>query len=216
MIACSREKQFLTQHVLEYLVYAWIAGDQEKCMQPQRETLTDSLANIIQILQLGYRSGTLSVERDAGQGLEEGYIIFVNGRVVNAKTIQYSGPSAFNYLKTWGSCRFSFIEAGDTLAGPPSGSYSSNHARAPALPAPLAPTDAYGKALHSPFPRRSQAGDAAISHPESASIQRIHRRLLLLVNGQRNVTELARLIGRSPDEVQILLDDLEQAGFIQQ
>ena len=185
-------------------------------MQPQRETLTDSLANIIQILHLGYRSGTLTVERDAGQTIEEGYIIFVNGRVVDSQTNLYSGMAAFNYLKTWGSCRFSFIDASDTNATSPPWLHSSNHARAPSLSGPQTSAGAYGKVVHSPFPRRSKAGEAAISHPESTAIQRAHRRLLLLINGQRNLTELARLMARNPDEVQVLLDDLEQAGLIQQ
>lgn len=184
-------------------------------MQPQRETQTDSLANIIQILHLGYRSGTLTVERDTGQTFEEGYILFVNGRVVEAQTNEYSGIAAFNYLQTWGSCRFSFLNTSDTNAAAPSGPHSANHAGAP-LSGSLAPTDPYGREAHSPFPRRSQAGEAMISHLESASIQRIHRRLLLLINGQRNLTELARLMTRSPDEVQTLLDDLERAGLIQQ
>ena len=69
-------------------------------MQPQRETLTDSLANIIQILQLGYRSGTLTVERNVGQAIEEGYIVFVNGRAVDAHVNAYSGMTAFSYLQT--------------------------------------------------------------------------------------------------------------------
>lgn len=185
-------------------------------MQPQRETQTDSLANIIQILHLGYRSGTLTVERHTGQTIEEGSILFVNGRVVDARTNTYSGIAAFNYLQTWGSCRFSFFNENGTSTAASSGSPSSNHAGAPSPSGSLAPTDAYGKVAHSPFPRRSQAGEAMISHLESASIQRIHRRLLLLINGQRNVIELARLMTRSPDEVQSLLDDLERAGLIQQ
>jgi hypothetical protein len=183
-------------------------------MQPQRETLTDSLTNIIQILQLGYRSGTLTVERNAGQTIEEGSIVFVNGRVVDARTNQYSGLAAFNYLKTWGSCRFSFIDVSNLNATSPSESLTSNHARAAFRTGP--PVPAYGEAAYSPFPRLSQAGEAAVSHPEAAPVQRIHRRLLLLVNGQRNLTVLARLIARSPDEVQVLLDDLKKAGLIQQ
>lgn len=55
-----------------------------------------------------------------------------------------------------------------------------------------------------------------MSHPEAAPVQRLHRRLLLLINGQRNLTALARLMARNPDEVQVLLDDLEQAGLIEQ
>ncbi len=193
-----------------------VAGDQGGYMQPQRETLTDSLSNIIQILHLGYRSGTLTVERNAGQTIEEGYIVFVNGKAVDAQANQCSGLAAFNYLKTWGSCRFSFINVSDTNTISPSRSHSSNHVSAPFLSGSLAPTDAYGKAVHFPFPRLSQAGKAAISHLESLPVQRIHRRLLLLIDGQRNLTELARLMARNPDGVQVLLDDLEQAGLIQQ
>ena len=185
-------------------------------MQSQRETLTDSLTNIIQILQLGYRSGTLAAERNVGQAIEEGYIVFSNGRVVDAWTSQYRGVAAFNYLNTWGSCRFSFINASDAHATPSSEPSASNYARAPSVAGSLAPIDASGRAVHSPFPRLSQAGMAAISHPEAASVQRLHRRLLLLINGQRNLTALARLMARNPDEVQVLLDDLEQAGLIQQ
>ena len=176
--------------------------------------MTDSLTNIIQILQLGYRSGTLTVERNAGQAIEEGYIVFSNGRVIDAQTNQYSGLAAFNYLNTWGSCRFSFINASDIHPTPRS--YSLNSVRAPSDSGSLAPLDAHGRAVNSPFPRLTQAGEAAITHPEAAPVQRLHRRLLLLINGQRNLTALARLMARNPDEVQVLLDDLEQAGLIQQ
>lgn len=185
-------------------------------MQSQRETLTDSLTNIIQILQLGYRSGTLTVERDVWQTMEEGYIVFSNGRVVDAWTIRYRGLAAFNYLNTWGSCRFSFINASDTQATSSSGPYSSNYSSTPSASGSLTAIDASGRAAHFPFPRLSEAGIAVISHSEAALIQRLHRRLLLLINGQRNLTALARLIARSPDEVQVLLNDLEKAGLIQQ
>jgi hypothetical protein len=66
------------------------------------------------------------------------------------------------------------------------------------------------------IPVRSQAGDAALLHPDSTGLQRVHRRLLLVINGQRNCDDLARLMSRNPDEVQALLDSLEQAGFIKQ
>src|SRR5579859_7205913 len=118
-------------------------------MQSQRETLTDSLTNIIQILQLGYRSGTLTVERNVWQTMEEGYIVFSNGRAVDAWTSQYRGQVAFDYLNTWGSCRFSFVNASDTHATSSSGPYSSNNVRAPSISGSLAPIDASGRAEHS-------------------------------------------------------------------
>jgi predicted transcriptional regulator len=45
---------------------------------------------------------------------------------------------------------------------------------------------------------------------------RLHLRLFLLVDGQRSVVELARLIGKKPEEVQKLLNDLEAIGIIRQ
>jgi predicted transcriptional regulator len=47
------------------------------------------------------------------------------------------------------------------------------------------------------------------------SLSRQHRHLLLLVDGQRTVADMVRLIGRAQNEVQKLLGDLEQAGIIQ-
>ena len=202
-------------------------------MQPRRETLTESLADIIQILQIGFRSGTLAVERGEGQGREEGYLIFVNGKIVDSKAGQYTHWSAFQYLKTWGSCRFSF-ESDTAMLLPPALPSPSMHgngngrASGPAngyaiggsgaIAPPSFPTnqDANQSGSLSCMPVRSQAGDAALLHPDSTGLQRAHRRLLLLINGQRNCDGLARLMSRNPDEVQVLLDSLEQAGFIKQ
>ncbi len=46
-------------------------------------------------------------------------------------------------------------------------------------------------------------------------LSRTHRHLLLLIDGQRSILELVRLIGRSEQEVASFLHDLEQATVIQ-
>jgi len=181
-------------------------------MQPQRETLTDSLANILQILQLGYRSGTLEVEREAGNTIEEGYIVFVNGRAVDAQLQPYRGMEALRALQTWGSCRFAFLDANNPGMVPPP---RPSPTRPLSSGSPV-PTNAQWRTTPAPFPRRLPAGDAAIAHPEFAHLQRTQRRLLLLVNGQRHVSELARLLALGPAEVQSLLDTLMREGLIQQ
>ena len=203
-------------------------------MQSQRETVTDRLADIIHILHLGGKSGTLTVERSEGRTLEEGVIVFIEGRVVEAKTGGQSGMVAFNYLSSWMMCRFSFI------------SYPMNNlpgTRSPALlPAPSSQRrDGRGFTNGTPSssaatpvnrqesryqyndesprstpPLRLTAGEIALQRPEGSLLPRIHRRLLLLVNGQRSTSELARLMGRSHQEVQPLLSDLERAGLIKQ
>src|SRR5215472_11242627 len=94
-------------------------------MQPQRETMTNSLASLIQILQLGYRTGTLTVERNVGGEVEEGYLVFARGKIVKAQARQGFGTSAFNYLRSWGACRFSFLEGADSRTLPSLQSSSS-------------------------------------------------------------------------------------------
>jgi Domain of unknown function (DUF4388) len=187
-------------------------------MDPQRETMTDSLAAIIQVIHLGYQSGTLTVERGEGNTVQVGYIVFANGRVVDARAGQYTGLAAFNFLNTWQSCRFSFANTSQT----------SPHALSPGrneLPTSRSasqPLEYYEQHSSGNYnlpvllPARLPTGEAALQNPEAFQIPRTHRRLLLLVNGQRSLGELARLLGRTPDETQNLLADLERAGFIQQ
>jgi hypothetical protein len=56
--------------------------------------------------------------------------------------------------------------------------------------------------------------EESLRHVDQLGLSRQHRRLLLLVDGQRNVAELERLIGRTQYGVQQLLADLEQAKII--
>ena len=78
-------------------------------MSQQRETTTNNLADVIQVIQIGHRTGTLTVERGEGTIFEEGIIVFVNGQIIDAKCGQQSGPVALGWLTTWTICRFSFI-----------------------------------------------------------------------------------------------------------
>lgn len=77
-------------------------------MSQQPKTETDRLANVIQVLQLGQKTGRLIVERDDGLHFEQGIITFVNGQVVQASVNQQQGPDALNWLRSWGACRFTF------------------------------------------------------------------------------------------------------------
>jgi hypothetical protein len=77
-------------------------------MSQQPKTETDRLANVIQVLQLGQKTGRLIVERNEGLHFEQGIITFVNGQVVQASVNQQQGPDALNWLRSWGACRFAF------------------------------------------------------------------------------------------------------------
>lgn len=198
-------------------------------MQPQRTAITDCLADVIHIIQMGEKSGVLTVERGENGTFEEGFIRFIGGRIVEAGTNQQSGMTVFTYLNSWQVCRFSFIvQIPNDVPLPlqstqplPANRDLAN-TRFSYTTAPLKQDDrlyAYGDAVGSRFtiPLRLQAGEEVLQRPENtAKLSRSHRRLLMLVNGQRSISELARLISRSIEETQPLLDDLERSDFIQQ
>src|SRR5437016_1343832 len=88
-------------------------------MTQRRGTTTDQLANVIQVIQLGRKSGTLNVERGEAASLEEGTITFVRGQITEAHVGRRNNQVALNWFKTWKACRFTFVPANSMrLTGP--------------------------------------------------------------------------------------------------
>jgi hypothetical protein len=81
-------------------------------MPQQPATSTDRLENVIQVIQLGRKTGELTVERESGTRLEQGVVPFVT----LASAYQLRGLAAFQWLNTWGSCRFTFTLSDSKLA----------------------------------------------------------------------------------------------------
>ncbi len=77
-------------------------------MSKPRVTATDQLSNVIEVVELGQRTGLLSVERGSGSVLEEGEIYFVSGRAMYAALAGLRGREALAALSRWGACRFAF------------------------------------------------------------------------------------------------------------
>ena len=198
-------------------------------MQPQRGTMAQHLADIIHILHIGTKSGTLTAERSTGGTSETGVIVFMRGQVVEARVGQQSGSAALTYLNTWQTCYFSFsahdvnpaaasLHTPSVSPGYNTGGPSTTHpsSTGPFMP-PARSFDAGSRSTgsRSIYPSRSHAGDEVLQDVEHVPLSRVHRRLLLLLNGQRNLDELARLMARTPPEIQEMLNALAQAGLIQ-
>src|SRR5215469_17629271 len=77
-------------------------------MAKPRVTVTDRLSNVIEVVQMGRRSGMLSVERGAGSIFEVGDIYFVSGSPIHASLSSLRGREALSALGHWGPCRFAF------------------------------------------------------------------------------------------------------------
>lgn len=208
-------------------------------MSQQRETATDRLVSIIQLVQLGRKTGVLTAKRGDGITQEEGTITFIKGQITQTSVGRRRGSEALNWLTTWSNCRFTFVSSDpaetsslttippkmqehatrdtdprlrqqrplvNNETGPlPVGTSNRIQPHNPGTPAPAVAT--------APF--RTRQIDSALRVIENMGLSRTHRHLLLLIDGQRSIAELVRLLGRSEQEVASLLHDLEQATVIQ-
>jgi hypothetical protein len=205
-------------------------------MRRQRATSADQLSQVIEVIELGRRTGLLSVERTDQAGLEEGDIYFVQGEAIYACTGTKTGRIALETLRTWQACRFAFLahipppspNIGPAIRGSRPSQTGSTRSIGPIAQPPLSPTQRPGARPFSGPPAPSPRWGLTSSHrpkrgPNAQDIPRLaasyqlswaHRALLLRADGEHTVAELARLSNRSEEEVLRLLADLLQLGLI--
>jgi len=196
-------------------------------MPPQRGTETSRLANVIEVIQLGRKTGVLTVERSTDSSPEMGEITFDNGHIIQARSNRGTqGQQALLWLRSWHACRFTFIPAPQATArttrrlpaisqdGLAQKQRDTQLQRVPSsvvqVPVPTIRTTAEMLMV----PQRIQQPENALQLIAQARLSRTHRQLFLLVDGQRNAAELLRLIGRRQGEGLTLLRDLAYIGVI--
>lgn len=182
-------------------------------MMQEPSTTTDRLSDIIRVVQLTRRTGLLAIERDlAGGKLEEATITFIDGRVSDVQVGQRSGLEVFNWLSTWGPCRYSFNPL-------PSQGVSGSPFSLPYLTPETTSKPGNGH-LHpvgptNSIPQRVGEAENVLPNFHYVGLTRTHLHLFLLIDGRRTVSELTHLLGRKAEEVNELLSALERVGFIQ-
>lgn len=187
------------------------------------ETSTDRLTDVLQVLRLGRKTGVLTVERGAGLTFEEGTLTLVDGQVTQAQLGFYTDKDALDRLLSWENCYFAFL-----LTPSPPLLFSrsvrpKNNRHTDTLPYLAVPsrtqTDPNLRKVesftpHARIPYRIDRGRDSLQRIESMGLSRFHRHLFQLIDGQRNMVELMRLTGHSPQEIEEHLHDLERAHFI--
>ncbi len=196
-------------------------------MTQQQEITAEHFVDVIRKTQLARRTGTLIVRRGQGATYEEGAIAFVDGRVSQAKVGRRTSSDALNWLSTWLNCRYSFFAsappesvsrthvAEDEPRSTPSSSYSlfdNSSARRQTDPLAFDKKESTKSSQQHPYRIRQLA--EALHRIEQQGLSRVHRHLLLLIDGSRSVKELERILKRDEREVVALLRDLENAAVI--
>ncbi len=185
------------------------------------------LATIIQRFQMEGRNGLLIVKRGTGSNLEEGTILFANGKMEEARVGRRTKFDAFKYLCTWEHYEFSLRTSdGKTLlfsSPPPVSEQYRSLDTPPSLLTPIPASLQFNPSITEkrtpevvvivPYHSRHQLSDG-LQALEKMGLTRGHRRLFLLINGERSVAELARLTASNEDEVYQRLQDLEKAAVV--
>jgi len=180
-----------------------------------RGTATKKLTDVIQMLQMASKTGTLLVNRDGKSNtIEQGALSLQHGQIIDASLGPYRGAEALRRLQEWQSCYFVFQAPSQQGSGPlPSLQMSP---AAPNLSAGhnSGPTPAYSIPGGGNVPLRMREIDNILPYFNRLGLSRMHRQLFLLIDGHRTVPELIRLMGHRTDEIHTLLNDLERAGLV--
>jgi hypothetical protein len=196
-------------------------------MTQHRVTATTQISTVVDVLQLGKKTGILNVERGSGETFEEGMVAFVNGQVVQSVIGSYTGRDASIKLSLWTACRFSFVPMQSEEVRQKILPLSQNKTNTTPRTEKTQKLPIYGSQktkqvaqdnlYRQPWIAMSYKGarDDLLLTLDHLGFSRTHRRLFLLIDGRRSISELAMLISRTPDETMTLLIDLRQARLIQ-
>ncbi len=193
-------------------------------MTQQREATTDRLVGIIANIKIERKSGLLQVKRGEGLTSEEGILTFIQGQITHASVGRRNGADALNWLSTWGQAQYIFTSPGSdeeaalAFSSPPPSS-PGKAATNPGLRATQVHTDRLETEPlpgdNATIPRPCVELSEATTRIERSGLLRSHRRLYLLIDGHRSVSDLEPLISRKTEEVLSMLHDLEWLGVIQ-
>jgi hypothetical protein len=194
-------------------------------MSSQHGTYTDKLNNVIQVIQLGRKTGLLTVQRGESSFIEEGEIAFYRGQITHARLGQWQDQQALLQLQNWKGCLFTFVSYdAERITGPQTPVTNPSSPTIRQLSPTQPPRQETGHNMQiwsapSPggqrVPQRLREIKSSLWLLEQSGLSRHHRRLLLLIDGHRNIVELSRLMGRSQNEVQRLLQELANIGIVQ-
>jgi len=174
----------------------------------------------------------LSVEHTQGGRIEEGEIYFQNGRPIYAQVGPLTGQDAINWLLTWHNVRFAFtndMSEPSANAAPITGPITApvrlprQDIKGVSKEERLANQGSSGAVMHvPPTPFLPPAGAERIVPQKSRLVEdvssllltRRQRYIYFLVDGRRSIADLSRTTGKSIQEVELILRELQEQGLI--
>ena len=173
-----------------------------------QNSVVDQLVKIIEAIQIGRTTGSLIATRGEGANYEVGTLVFVKGRVVQAKAGRKEGREALNWLSTWGRCRYTFV------LSDVEGQLQEDVVNKATGIMQRAGEQKQEAKMNGVVPYRSQPLAYGLQVIQEKRASRMHRHMFLLVDGARQVGDFMRLLKLDEYEALALLYDLADLGII--
>jgi Domain of unknown function (DUF4388) len=213
----------------------------QNAMTKGRDMMAESVEDVLKLVRSRRQSGLLSIEHTQGSMLEEGEIYFQSGQPVYARVGRIVGQDALTWLSRWHPINFAFIT---NVPRPPASLQIAETAVsrfATSTPGAAAPAQGYprfdsneppgvwsrqnGNARSNPEPVTATTSTPGIEWliPQKRGnerevlampLTRRQRFIYFLVDGRRTVADLARCTGKSIQEVERTLGELQEQGLI--
>ena len=194
-------------------------------MANERAITAESIHSILDLARIRRQSGRLRVEQVSGGRLQEGEIYLQAGQPVFVRLGQLIGQEALDRLHTWRNVHFTLqLDEPGTAPMPLSigNNGNSGGATPPSFPVPATPrpertttgdlarVNSNAPGLEWLVPQKRDVGRDVLSLP----LTRRQRFIYFLVDGQRTMSDLSRCTGKTIQEIELILKELQAQGLV--
>src|SRR5579863_9299929 len=191
-------------------------------MANDRAMTAESISSILDLARIRRQSGRLRVEQVSGGRLQEGEIYLQAGQPVFVRLGHLIGQEALDRLSAWRNVQFTLqldepgtapmaLSLGNT-AGTPPPSFPAQAASRPDrnTTGDLARINSSAPGLEWLVPQKRDVSRDVLSLP----LTRRQRFIYFLVDGQRSMSDLSRCTGKTIQEIELILKELQAQGLV--
>jgi Domain of unknown function (DUF4388) len=191
-------------------------------MANDRAMTAESVNSVLDLARMRRQSGRLRVEQMSGGRVQEGEIYLQAGQPVFVRLGQFIGKEALDRLLTWRNVHFT-LQLDEPGTAPMALSLGNNNGVTPsAIPVQspirqgrtttgdLARANSNAPGLEWLAPQKCDIGRDVLSLP----LTRRQRFIYFLVDGQRTISDLSRCTGKTIQEIELILKELQAQGLV--
>jgi uncharacterized protein DUF4388 len=180
----------------------------------------ESLDNVLELARMRRQSGMVTIEHTQGGKVDEGEVFFQAGQPIYARVGHLVGQNALNWLMQWRNINYTMATNGSMQSIPsPLPKHSPLNRSSSTVPVGamrvsdgrVSSNDtSYTPGIERLVPRKRGIEQEVLSLP----LTRRQRFVYFLVDGRRTVSDLSRCTGKSIQEIELLLGELQEQGLV--